>query len=501
MNLIDELHQRIAEQPDAEAVYVWGNPGRSVSFGELGQMVAHHKTLLLNNGLKRGDHLAVLIPDELLDLVIYLSLTEIGVGSYIPSTRHEAFHCAKIFSIERLLILEDDNQLKFRIIGPKPKSAISPDHGGENPLPWMLRTTSGTTGTPKCFVVDQQMAVQRRLRYYDSVNIGRGDRFFSYSPLRLGAPRQRYFYALCAGASVVLGQNLGGLNDLIAAINECGVTHLYCVPVHLSQLCDFIETKEMGKDLPLFPDVKCIEATSAIVQPSLRQRVEHLLCPRFHIAYSISEVGHISSTRKSTAPDSDMNDVGVAVDGVTLAIFDDDRKQAKQGESGEIGILLSGDSAEARILKSIPAGSPQMPPPKEPTESKNWYMTGDIGFFSKNGNLIHLGRKDDMIIYKGSNIYPAEIERVALEDPAVSQAVAFGVPHESFGELPCLVVQLKSPQSLENLFKHCRAHLDYRAPVFMQVMPEFPTNQMGKPLRRKIIETFKPVVESKFNQA
>ena len=125
MNLIDELHRHIAERPNAEAVYVWGDQGRSISFAELGAMVAHYKAILLKHDVKPGDHLAVLISDQLLDLVIYLSLTEIGAGSYIPSSRHDAFHGARSFAIKRMLVLEDDNQLNFKLFGPRSESAAA----------------------------------------------------------------------------------------------------------------------------------------------------------------------------------------------------------------------------------------------------------------------------------------------------------------------------------------------------------------------------------------
>ena len=250
----------------------------------------------------------------------------------------------------------------------------------------------------------------------------------------------------------------------------------------------------------MFEELRSVESTSAVIPPQLRTRVEQLLCRQFHIAYSMSEVGHISSTLKSTRPDPEQNDVGVAVEGVEIAVFDDDRQQVTNGETGEIGVLFADETKDLNILEVGPAGKPTQKPLADPNMQANWYMTGDVGFISRNGNLIHLGRKDDMIIYKGSNIYPAEIERVALEHPAVSQAVAFGVPHEKFGKLPCLVVQLKSDQTMDQLFTHCRAHLDHRAPVFLQVMPDFPTNQMGKPLRNKIIEMVQPQVEERFNQ-
>jgi acyl-CoA synthetase len=118
-------------------------------------------------------------------------------------------------------------------------------------------------------------------------------------------------------------------------------------------------------------------------------------------------------------------------------------------------------------------------------------MSGDLGRFDERGNLHVVGRKKDLIIRGGHNIYPARIEDLAHRHPGVSKAVCFPIADERLGERVCLAVVSKTapgPGVQEML-----AHLDsaglskYDMPEYYLVMLEFPMTASGKTLKRELV--------------
>jgi long-chain acyl-CoA synthetase len=120
-----------------------------------------------------------------------------------------------------------------------------------------------------------------------------------------------------------------------------------------------------------------------------------------------------------------------------------------------------------------------------------WLRTGDMGFIDARGYVKLVDRKKDMILVSGFNVYPNEVEDVAMTHPEVFEAAAIGVPDERSGERVRLVVVRKSPQlTAEALIAHCRKHLGgYKVPREVVFRDEpLPKTNVGKILRRAIRE-------------
>ena len=118
------------------------------------------------------------------------------------------------------------------------------------------------------------------------------------------------------------------------------------------------------------------------------------------------------------------------------------------------------------------------------------YMTvGDMGYFDADGFLYIVDRKTDMVISAGVNIYPAEIEEVIHEHPAVLDVAVIGVPNEEWGEELKAVVQLRpgASASADEIIDFCRARMaDYKRPRSVDFVAEVPRNPSGKLLKREI---------------
>src|SRR5690606_21085773 len=116
--------------------------------------------------------------------------------------------------------------------------------------------------------------------------------------------------------------------------------------------------------------------------------------------------------------------------------------------------------------------------------------TGDIGYVNERGYVFILDRKKDMILVSGFNVYPNEIEAVAMEHPDVLEAAAIGIPDEHSGEVVKLFVIRKNDRlTEEELIKHCRNKLTgYKAPKYVEFRKDLPRSNVGKILRRMLKE-------------
>jgi fatty-acyl-CoA synthase len=110
-----------------------------------------------------------------------------------------------------------------------------------------------------------------------------------------------------------------------------------------------------------------------------------------------------------------------------------------------------------------------------------WLLTGDVAERDDEGNYRIRGRLKDMVVSGGENVYPAEIEAVLHEHPAVADAAVVGVPDERWGEVCAAFVVLDSPASDDELRAHCLERLArFKVPKTFTVVEELPRNSMGK---------------------
>jgi acyl-CoA synthetase (AMP-forming)/AMP-acid ligase II len=122
-----------------------------------------------------------------------------------------------------------------------------------------------------------------------------------------------------------------------------------------------------------------------------------------------------------------------------------------------------------------------------------WHHTGDIGIKDADGYLYVVDRKKDMIISGGFNVYPAEVERVVANHPAVQDCAVIGAPHADWGEQVTAVIELKAGHSAtaDEIMAFCRERLSgVKTPKAVQFTSELPRSPVGKVLRRKVREPF-----------
>jgi long-chain acyl-CoA synthetase len=200
--------------------------------------------------------------------------------------------------------------------------------------------------------------------------------------------------------------------------------------------------------------------------------------------YGLSETSPVASFNQ---PDQKRKpgSIGTPIEGVEMKIVDDRDHDLEVGEVGEI--VVRGHN----VMK----GYWQRPEDTNDVMRGGWFHTGDLARMDCDGYFFIVDRKKDMIIRKGFNVYPREIEEVLYEHPAVREAAVVGIPHGEFGEEIGAAVALKAgtqatPEELQTFVKEQIAAYKYPRRVwFVDELPKGPT---GKILKREI----KPPVEA-----
>jgi fatty-acyl-CoA synthase len=117
-----------------------------------------------------------------------------------------------------------------------------------------------------------------------------------------------------------------------------------------------------------------------------------------------------------------------------------------------------------------------------------WLLTGDVAERDDEGNYRIRGRLKDMVVSGGENIYPAEVEAVLHEHPAVADAAVVGAPDERWGEVCIAFVVLEEPVTDEELRQHCYDRLArFKVPKAFHFVDELPRNSMGKILKSELV--------------
>ncbi len=171
---------------------------------------------------------------------------------------------------------------------------------------------------------------------------------------------------------------------------------------------------------------------------------------------------------------------GKIIWGCEVKIVDDQGRTLPTGKDGEV--LLSGPN----IMK----GYYRNPEATAAAIKDGWLYTGDIGRLDEEGYLYIVGRKKEMIIRGGFNVYPREIEELLYEHPAVQECAVIGVPHPELGEEVKAVVYLKADRKAnpEEIRAWCRERIAaFKYPRMVEVRPEpLPKTPTGKIMKRAL---------------
>ena len=370
--------------------------------------------------------------------------------------------------------------------GPSYEEAV----GSAPPLPEMADVveddaalmcySSGTTGRPKGAVLTHRNLVASTLSWIHEMQAGRDDVWLSGQPLFHIGGINGLLPFLVLGSTVILTPTTTFDPEAAVRLIEAhGVTMCIFVPTQWAAIC--------GHDAVTRIDPRRLRVAMWGASPAPRETLEAMeeTFPGAAIvsAYGQTEMSGATTLLKGGDSTRKMGSVGTAMLGVELRVVDDELRDLPPGGVGEI--VYRGPSVMAAYHRQ--------PEATREAFAGGWFHSGDLGRFDDEGYLWLIDRKKDLIVSGGENVYPAEVERVLLDHPAVAEAAVIGVPHPRWVETPLAFVVLREGGQVgeAELIAHCRRYLaGFKKPSAVIMVPELPRNAGGKILKRRLREDY-----------
>ena len=229
-------------------------------------------------------------------------------------------------------------------------------------------------------------------------------------------------------------------------------------------------------------DITTLQHVLGLESPDIIEKYQDTIGGTFYCMYGQTETSAIATMgRYSDRPGS----AGRTIPLGDVRLVDDSDRPVPVGEIGEIAV------------KGPMVFNEYINLPEDSTHALRggWQHTGDLGRFDEDGYLFYEGRKAEKELIKpgGENVYPAEVEKVILEHPAVEHTVVFGVPDPKWKEGIKAVCQLKAGQTLEarELIKFVGARIaSFKKPQYVEFVPEIPRLEDDSPDRNKVKELY-----------
>ncbi|MBX9696418.1 MAG: long-chain-fatty-acid--CoA ligase [Cyanobacteria bacterium] len=335
--------------------------------------------------------------------------------------------------------------------------------------------TSGTTGKPKgAMLTHRNISTALKESLFESFEISTADRFLGVLPLC-----HIYGIGVLVYSNVVRGTSLVILNKfdakkVLQIIEKHRVTLLPLVPTMYQFLV--MEMQETKVDLSSLRFCIC---AAAPLPKELHEQIEAELGVTVIEGYGLSETacgGTVNPPAKTK-----IGSIGKPISCLDMAIRAEDGSFLPAGPDKIGEIAIRGNN--------VMIGYHGKPEATAEAFADGWFLTGDLGYRDEEGYYYIAGRKKELIIRGGANIYPREVEEAILRMPEVQDVAVIGVPDKLMGERVKAVVVLRKEATLseEQVKEFCNQHLaQYKVPRIVEFRTELPRNSTGKILKRNL---------------
>jgi long-chain acyl-CoA synthetase len=336
--------------------------------------------------------------------------------------------------------------------------------------------TSGTTGRPKGVYRPGGLDPNALLAIVQVLGLRLGEEVHLVpAPLYHSAPAVGAVLTIALGGTLVVMSRFDP-EEFLALIARERVTSSFVVPTILKRTLALPDEVKRRYDVS---SLRSLIVGAAPFPLETKQATVAFFGPCVYEYYGSTDAGMnavLSPAEQVTRPAS----CGKVLPGNDVVILDDEGNRLPTGEVGNIYI----SNALVRTMQYY------KDPEKTRESRRGDHMTvGDMGYLDADGYLYIVDRKTDMVISGGVNIYPAEIEEILHQHPAILDVAVIGVPNEDWGEELKAVVQLKpgAQATADDVIDFCRERLaDYKRPRTVDFVAEVPRNPSGKLLKREI---------------
>lgn len=526
--VIDFLARSVQEHPDANAITFMN--GR-LNYRELQDHVDRLATALAGMGVGEGSKVAIMLPNLPQTIISFLAVLQLGAQAVMtnplympPEIEHQwndagcevAIVADFLFDqkvralrgklpVTKYVIASIPDYLRFplNLLAPiKLKKADPPLHAkvaaGTNihffkdlikstaPNPpkhrpalddvAVIQYTGGTTGVSKGAMLTHRNLsanVQQIHAWFRDVQIANEVLLAALPYFHIFGLTVCMAWPLRAAASIVVQPNPRDIPGLIKSINKHRVTLFPAVPAMFNAI-----NNTPGIEKVDISSVKSCFSGSAPLTEDVQMKFESLTGAKIVEGFGLTETSPVL-TCNPLLGQRKIGHIGIPMPNTEVRIVDpeDGKRELPFGQEGEL--IARGP----QIMK----GYWQRPEATAEMIQDGWLYTGDLAVMDEQGYLRIVGRKKDMIIAGGYNIYPDEIDRVLQAHPAVFESCTIGIPDEKRGETVKAYVVLQPGESLtvEQLDDWCRERLAaYKVPRSYVFRDELPKSSMMKLLRR-----------------
>ncbi|WP_374077041.1 long-chain fatty acid--CoA ligase [Bdellovibrio bacteriovorus] len=473
-----------------------GETGREFSYAKLFELANRGAHLLHTEfGICKGDRVAVLATNELEYVFLFFALQRLGailVPVNFRLTQREVDHIITDSSPKLILFQE-----AYREIAENLPSSVKPAKlllQGENSFatklektvgeeysfnshendPVMILYTSGTTGSPKGAILTYKMLFWNSINTTLRLNISQSDCTVIFLPFfHTGGWNVLTTPFIHRGAKVVFLKKFDA-DQILALSEQEKATIMFGVPT----------TMDMMARSPLFAKTNLESVRYAIVggepMPLELIKVWDKKGIPIRQGYGLTEFGpNVFSLNEEDALRK-IGSIGFPNFYIEAKVVDNEGRELKDNEVGEL--VLRGPMCMQGYWHNEKA--------TQDTIKEGWLYTGDLVRRDSEGYYYVVGRKKDMFISGGENVYPPEIEQILRKHPHVLEAAVIGVPDDKWGEVgKAFVVAGNGVLTAEELHTHCLQNLaKFKIPKHFVFLASLPKGDSGKILKRKLAE-------------
>lgn len=468
--------------------------GKSFTYQELDQITNRLANALQGLGIKRGDRVALLLPNIPEFVIAYLGILKIGaiaVSLNVMLKKNEVKFIlndcsakvlvtteslsenvpdAELPELQHILIAE--GQARIGISFNEVISNASPDMRAvemERDEPAAILYTSGTTGFPKGATLSHGNVISNVYAANHCYHTQPEDRLLLFLPLFHCFGQNAILNAgLHACATIVL-QRRFELEQVLSTIVRDRVTIFFGVPTVFIKL---LNTNTSDYDLS---SVRYYFTAAATMPIEVTQRWHSKHGMVIYEGYGLTETSPFSTYNHDLK--FKLGSIGSPIENVEMKIVNLDGDLVAPGEVGEI--VVKGPN--------IMLGYWNRPEETAQVIKNGWFHTGDIGRMDEEGYFYIVDRLKDMINVSGFKVYPAEVENVIYQHPAVAECAVYGVPDQVKGERVLANILLKEGFAITEaeMMAFCSERMaTYKLPHTIKFINSLPKNATGKILKR-----------------